>query len=45
VILKPILAFKLNGMGLVNLKGNEVTPRYDHLYRPYFRSHLSLSPS
>jgi serine/threonine-protein kinase len=45
VILKPILAFKLNGMGLVNLKGNEVIPRYDRLYRPYFRSHLSLSPS
>jgi|694.fasta_scaffold01205_27 serine/threonine-protein kinase len=45
VILKPMLAFKLNGMGLVDLKGNEVTPRYDRLYRPYFRSHLSLSPS
>ena len=45
VILKPMLAFKLNGMGLVNLKGNKVIPRYDNLYRPYFRSHLNLSPS
>jgi hypothetical protein len=45
VVLKPMLAFKLNGMGLVDLKGNEVTPRYDRLYRPYFRSHLNLSPS
>ena len=45
VILKPMLAFKLNGMGLVNLKGNKVIPRYDNLYSPYFRSNLNLSPS
>ena len=44
VILEPMLAFKLNGMGLVDLKGNEVIPRHDRLYRPYFRSRLSLRP-
>jgi serine/threonine-protein kinase len=44
VILEPMSAFKLNGMGLVDLKGNEVIPRYDRLYRPYFRSRLSLRP-
>jgi serine/threonine-protein kinase len=44
VILEPMLAFKLNGMGLVELKGNEVIPRHDRLYRPYFRSRLSLRP-
>jgi serine/threonine-protein kinase len=44
VILEPMLAFKLNGMGLVELKGNEVSPRHDRLYRPYFRSRLSLRP-
>ncbi len=42
VILEPMLAFKLNGMGLVDLQGNEVVPRHDDLYRPYFRSRLSL---
>jgi len=45
VVLKSMLAFKLNGMGLVSFKSNEVIPRYDHLYRPYFCCHLSLSPS
>ena len=44
VILEPMLAFKLNGMGLVELKGNDVIPRHDRLYRPYFRSRLSLRP-
>jgi hypothetical protein len=44
VILEPMLAFKLNGMGLVDLQGNEVIPRHDRLYRPYFRSRLSLRP-
>jgi hypothetical protein len=44
VILEPMLAFKLNGMGLVELKGNEVIPRHNRLYRPYFRSRLSLRP-
>jgi AAA-like domain/TIR domain len=44
VILEPMLAFKLNGMGLVDLLGNEVAPRHDCLYRPYFRSRLSLRP-
>ncbi|MEM1427766.1 MAG: AAA-like domain-containing protein [Cyanobacteria bacterium P01_H01_bin.130] len=38
--LKPMLAFKLNGMGLVNLQGNAVVLRHDRLYRPYFRSRL-----
>ncbi|MEM9216244.1 MAG: AAA-like domain-containing protein [Cyanobacteria bacterium P01_F01_bin.150] len=40
VELKPMLAFKLNGMGLVNLQGNAVVLRHDRLYRPYFRSRL-----
>jgi hypothetical protein len=44
VILESMLAFKLNGMGLVDLQGNEVIPRHDRLYRPYFRSRLSLCP-
>jgi hypothetical protein len=44
VILESMLAFKLNGMGLVDLQGNEVIPRHDRLYRPYFRSRLSLRP-
>jgi hypothetical protein len=38
VELRPILAFKLNGMGLANLQGNGVVLRYDRLYRPYFRA-------
>lgn len=40
VELRSILAFKLNGMGLVNLQGNEVVLRHDRLYRPYFRTRL-----
>jgi len=44
VILEPMLAFKLNGMGLVDLLGNEVVTRHHRLYRPYFRSRLSLRP-
>ncbi|MDJ0708496.1 MAG: AAA-like domain-containing protein [Leptolyngbyaceae cyanobacterium MO_188.B28] len=40
VELRPMLAFKLNGMGLVNLQGNAVVLRHDRLYRPYFRSRL-----
>ena len=40
VILEPILAFKLNGMGLVNLKGNNVVLRHEPMYRPYFRARL-----
>ena len=43
VILESMLAFKLNGMGLVNLKGNDVVLRHASLYRPYFRSRLRLS--
>ena len=34
VQLEGLLAFKLNSMGLVNLKGNKVKPRC-HLYRQY----------
>ena len=37
VKLKPVDAFQLHSMGLVNLQGNNVTPRCD-LYRQYFRS-------
>jgi serine/threonine-protein kinase len=44
VILEPILALKLVGMGLVNQEGNQVILRHDRLYRPYFRSRLSLRP-
>jgi len=36
VELASMLAFKLHSLGLVELKGNEVTPRC-HLYRQYFR--------
>ncbi|MEM9275847.1 MAG: AAA-like domain-containing protein [Cyanobacteria bacterium P01_F01_bin.143] len=42
IILKPMLAFKLNGMGLVNLKGNDVVLRHESMYRPYFRSRLQV---
>lgn len=42
VILESMLAFKLNGMGLVNLQGNDVVLRYDPMYRPYFRSRLRI---
>ncbi len=43
VVLEPMLAFKLNGMGLIDLQSNEVVLRYDRLYRPYFRSRLRLN--
>jgi hypothetical protein len=42
VQLDSIHAFKLNSLGLVNLQGNEVTPRCD-LYRQYFRDRLAPS--
>ncbi len=37
--LDSILAFKLHSMGLVQLQGNEVTPRFE-LYRRYFSDRL-----
>ena len=43
VALKSILAFKLNGMGLVNLQGNDVVLRHERLYRPYFHSRLRMT--
>ncbi|MEO0377874.1 MAG: AAA-like domain-containing protein, partial [Cyanobacteria bacterium P01_A01_bin.17] len=43
VELKSMLAFKLNGMGLVNLQGNGVVLRHEPLYRPYFRSRLRMA--
>lgn len=39
VELKSVLAFKLHSLGLVQLQGNEVTPRFE-LYRHYFRDRL-----
>lgn len=41
VEIESILAFKLHSMGLVHLRGNEVSPRFE-LYRQYFcdRQHL-----
>lgn len=41
VRLESLPAFKLNGMGLINLQGNDVTLRYD-LYRKYFRDRLRI---
>ncbi|MEQ9236736.1 AAA-like domain-containing protein [Coleofasciculus sp. E2-BRE-01] len=38
--LEPMQGFKLHSMGLVNLQGNEVTPRCD-LYCQYFRLRLN----
>ena len=43
VELKSMLAFKLNGMGLVNLQGNGVVLRHKSLYQPYFRSRLRMA--
>ncbi|MBD2512578.1 AAA-like domain-containing protein [Nostoc muscorum FACHB-395] len=40
VCLPSMSAFKLNGMGLVTLQGNEVVLRHPSLYRPYFQSRL-----
>jgi hypothetical protein len=39
VEVETILAFKLHSLGLVNLQGNEVSPRFE-LYRQYFRERL-----
>lgn len=41
VELDSVLAFKLHSMGLVHLRGNYVTPRFE-LYRQYFSDRLSL---
>jgi len=43
VTLKSMLAFKLSGMGLVNLQGNDVVLRHGSLYRPYFQSQLRMT--
>lgn len=40
VELDSVLAFKLHSLGLVQLQGNYVTPRFD-LYRQYFRERFS----
>ncbi|MBC1222094.1 AAA-like domain-containing protein [Nostoc sp. UCD121] len=42
VCLPSMSAFKLNGMGLVTLQGNEVVLRHECLYRPYFQSRLRI---
>lgn len=42
VRLDSMQAFKLHSMGLVNLQGNECSPRCD-LYRQYFRDRLGIS--
>lgn len=42
VCLPSMSAFKLNGMGLVSLQGNEVVLRHESLYRPYFQSRLRI---
>lgn len=39
VQLKPMVAYKLHSMGLVNLQGNRATPRCN-LYRQYFSDYL-----
>jgi AAA-like domain/CHAT domain len=39
VLLRPDIAFKLGGMGLVKLQGNGAIPRCN-LYRQYFLAHL-----
>ncbi|MCL1470353.1 AAA-like domain-containing protein [Argonema antarcticum] len=41
VELESVLAFKLHSLGLVQLRGNEVTPRFE-LYRQYFGDRLSI---
>ncbi|NJO10287.1 MAG: TIR domain-containing protein [Leptolyngbyaceae cyanobacterium SL_1_1] len=41
VRLESVQAFQLHSMGLVNLQGNEVTPRC-RLYREYFRDRLGV---
>lgn len=42
VQIESVLAFKLEGMGLVNQQGNDVTVRYN-LYRRYFRERWGLN--
>ncbi len=42
VKLKPALAYKLQGMGLINLEGDRCTPPCE-LYRLYFREHLKIN--
>jgi hypothetical protein len=37
--LESVPAFKLHSMGLVQMQGNQVMPRFD-LYRQYFRDRL-----
>jgi hypothetical protein len=39
VELESVLAFKLHSLGLVQLRGNEVTVRFE-LYRQYFSDRL-----
>jgi hypothetical protein len=39
VEVESVLAFKLHSLGLVQLQGNDVTPRFT-LYRQYFRERL-----
>lgn len=41
VELESVLAFKLHSLGLVQLRGNEVKPRFE-LYREYFRDRLFI---
>lgn len=41
VELESVLAFKLHSLGLVQLRGNEVTPRFE-LYRQYFSDRLAI---
>ena len=41
VELESVLAFKLHSLGLVQLRGNEVTPRFE-LYRQYFSDRLAM---
>ncbi|MBD2092605.1 AAA-like domain-containing protein [Microcoleus sp. FACHB-1515] len=40
--LESLLAFKLHSMGLVQMQGNQTTPRFE-LYRQYFRDRLANS--
>ncbi|WP_138503440.1 AAA-like domain-containing protein [Nostoc sp. PA-18-2419] len=42
VKLEPILAYKLQGMGLINLEGDRSTPTCK-LYRLYFREYLKIN--
>lgn len=42
VSLPTRIAFKLNGMGLVSLQGNDVALRHERLYRPYFQTRLRV---